>query len=388
MAQPSSLTYSRRYHALAWMTPFLLLGGALFTSTVLFTFGLLLMLFVFISFQYLRYQTQHVKLINPRRTQWFYENESGEFVISLENHGLLPLHAATVTCTVYNVAGAVSMDKTAHAELPVTLEPKSTNEVRIPFETVQRGVTEIRAVHMEVFDVIRAGKASLTFAAAYTNEACVYPIPAPRKGLADHLFLRPGNQSMPLSVFEDPLLKIGARDYAYGDSFRSIDWHATARQQALQTKEVERQQFQEWSLFMNVTETNSERFEQQLKEMAYLILTAVEKGVTFEFYTNLQFARGGILHHPPGQGKEHGRAALQLLARIKKNSVLSSFDRLVEHVEKSSGIKPIVFYSALEDKKPSRLTRWQQHGTNLHTFIPHPASEREAETLEKEAATI
>ena len=42
------------------------------------------------------------------------------------------------------------------------------------------------------------------------------------------------------TLVEDPLRVIGARDYAYGDSFRQIDWKSTARRSKLQTRVYER----------------------------------------------------------------------------------------------------------------------------------------------------
>jgi uncharacterized protein (DUF58 family) len=42
------------------------------------------------------------------------------------------------------------------------------------------------------------------------------------------------------TLVEDPLRIIGARDYAYGDSFRQIDWKSTARRGKLQTRVYER----------------------------------------------------------------------------------------------------------------------------------------------------
>jgi uncharacterized protein (DUF58 family) len=42
------------------------------------------------------------------------------------------------------------------------------------------------------------------------------------------------------TLVEDPLRVIGARDYAYGDSFRQIDWKSTARRGKLQTRVFER----------------------------------------------------------------------------------------------------------------------------------------------------
>lgn len=55
------------------------------------------------------------------------------------------------------------------------------------------------------------------------------------------------------TLVEDPLRIIGARDYAYGDSFRQVDWKSTARRGKLQTRVVERASEPSVTVVLNVS---------------------------------------------------------------------------------------------------------------------------------------
>ena len=55
------------------------------------------------------------------------------------------------------------------------------------------------------------------------------------------------------TLVEDPLRIVGARDYAYGDSFRQVDWKSTARRGKLQTRVVERASEPSVTIVLNVS---------------------------------------------------------------------------------------------------------------------------------------
>jgi len=55
------------------------------------------------------------------------------------------------------------------------------------------------------------------------------------------------------TLVEDPLRIVGTRDYAYGDSFRQVDWKSTARRSKLQTRVVERASEPSVTIVLNVS---------------------------------------------------------------------------------------------------------------------------------------
>lgn len=88
--------------------------------------------------------------------------------------------------------------------------------------------------------------------AGLTDDVVVYPRVFPRHGLPVANREPYGALSALRTLVDDPLRIVGARDYAWGDDFRRIDWKASARRGKLQTRVHERASEPSVAILLNV----------------------------------------------------------------------------------------------------------------------------------------
>jgi uncharacterized protein (DUF58 family) len=120
---------------------------------------------------------------------------------------------------------------------------------------VQRGIWEFGPVQLSSGDIF--GFSVKRALLEEKQSIVVYPkiVPIHVLGLPTlHPF---GDFNTPRRVMEDPLRPVGAREYAPGDSFRHIDWKATARRHTLQTKLFEPSASRPLAVFLNTRTTRS-----------------------------------------------------------------------------------------------------------------------------------
>ncbi|GAB4564952.1 MAG: DUF58 domain-containing protein [Anaerolineae bacterium] len=156
------------------------------------------------------------------------------------------------------------------------------------------------------------------------EDLVVYPktVPITALGLpAHHPF---GDLRTHRRVLEDPLLVMGARDYAPGDSFRHIHWRATARRQALQTKVFEPSATRPIAIFLNVNtyEYVYEGIDLELQELAITAAASIarwawEQGLQVGLFANsITQPTGERVRIMPGSHTDQLLWIMEALARL------------------------------------------------------------------------
>ncbi len=151
----------------------------------------------------------------------------------------------------------------------------------------------------------------------------VYPrlIPLGRIGIPS--FFPAGDERSESRLFPDPTRTIGVRDYRPGDPLRAIHWKASARQRRLQVKVFEAATTRRIAFFIAAETFNGKAadpdgdFEFALSVAASLAHDAASHGASLGLYTNARLAdTGQPASLPPGGGREHPAAVLELLAKV------------------------------------------------------------------------
>jgi uncharacterized protein (DUF58 family) len=140
---------------------------------------------------------------------------------------------------------------------------------------VQRGIWEFGPVQLSSGDIF--GFSVKRALLEEKQSIVVYPkiVPIHVLGLPTlHPF---GDFNTPRRVMEDPLRPVGAREYAPGDSFRHIDWKATARRHTLQTKLFEPSASRPLAVFLNTrtTEFANEGIDREILELAVVTAASI-----------------------------------------------------------------------------------------------------------------
>jgi uncharacterized protein (DUF58 family) len=137
-------------------------------------------------------------------------------------------------------------------------------------------------------------------------------------------------------IFEDPTRIQGVREYKPGDSLRRMDWKTSARTGSLQVRRYEPAISLETAVFLNLNSDDyAQRYRSQSTELGIVVAASVAAHLTQRrqavgLFTNgtdpfaLPPAEGNVAPlvpaHPPGKGREHLMAVLDLLARIERSS--------------------------------------------------------------------
>jgi len=151
----------------------------------------------------------------------------------------------------------------------------------------------------------------------------VYPklIPLGRIGIPS--FFPAGDERSESRLFPDPTRTVGVRDYRPGDSLRAIHWKASARQRRLQVKVFEAATTRRIALFVAAETFNGgtadpdSDFEFALSVAASLAHNVADQGASVGLYANARLAdTGQPASLPPGGGRQHPAAVLELLAKV------------------------------------------------------------------------
>jgi uncharacterized protein (DUF58 family) len=132
----------------------------------------------------------------------------------------------------------------------LALLPRQRISRGVQMKAQRRGFYRFDPFYLRVSDVLGLSGETLTLE---NNDAIiVYPRTFPIASIP--LQCREPFGALPAlrSLVEDPLRIVGARDYAYGDSFRQIDWKSTARRNRLQTRVYERASEPSLTIVLNV----------------------------------------------------------------------------------------------------------------------------------------
>jgi uncharacterized protein (DUF58 family) len=135
-----------------------------------------------------------------------------------------------------------------------------------------------------------------------------------------------GELRSPVRLFEDPSRVRGVRDYAHGDSLRTIHWKATARAGQLQVREEEPTRSMTLALCLNVASYEQhwqgilpEQTEHLISVAASLAAWGLERNYAVGVAANatlVQAEKGRSLLAAPGRGRNQLTYILETLAGV------------------------------------------------------------------------
>jgi uncharacterized protein (DUF58 family) len=222
----------------------ILLIGGLLRNQPLLIMGLLLGLAVFIAWLWAKYALAELTYTRELSEHRVFYMEPLTLTCSITNNKPLPVPRLQLDDTVPNELRLDNVEiegiKGLDATLPLLYSLGWYERVSRKFEArgLPRGVYNFGPVALTSGDIFSFFTRSTIREQA--DELIVYPRIVPVDALklpADMLFGDFKAAVRPLLT--DPLRLLGTRPYQYGDSVRYINWKATARARALQTKVFE-----------------------------------------------------------------------------------------------------------------------------------------------------
>lgn len=316
-------------------------------SALLFLIGVMLLLFYGISTFYEKHVTDQLSLTNDRVKLKMFPGDKEVIHFELDQHGRLPILNGKLSIkldTLIDPDVKVKLEQkaTVTVDLPLHLYGKEKVEYTLPFQAKARGVVKVRGLQVHVPNALSFGGVQATYDPLYRTEIIVYPTPLPVAGIEQMNPKNRGGRQAKWSLHENQMVTIGTRGYVAGDPFNRIHWKASAKNQELQTRIIEKSADLSWMFIVNVRHEHDGRtmgitpeLEQALSHITYMCRYAAENGIPYEIIMNVR-AHGPFpfLHLPIGEGKEQLAKALELLARVDRNSLTTSFDSMLMFLRK------------------------------------------------------
>lgn len=321
----------------------------------------------------------NLDLANARQSIKLFPGEEAELTFEFQNHSIFPMINGD-----FQFQTGPSIKATKHVEssskhwnqfkLPLSIMGKRKTTIRIPVKAEQRGTSKIRNLVYIFPHLFNFDKVNLTYSPLFHTEFVVFPTLIPVKGIEDVFYMIQGSQRTRFSPFEDVLSPLGTRDYHYNDPFHRINWKASAKTQGLQTNVYEKDVDMTFIFIVNLgLEKNfkmshfSKNMEQTLSQTAYLCRYATEKGFPFEVFINAR--KPGKVPYvilPEGEGKTHYLHALEMLARIQRQSMVVPFNQMLHRIGQQL-YKPVtvIFVGDIPPDTGEIMKTWKNKQKNV-----------------------
>ncbi|RPF50160.1 DUF58 domain-containing protein [Aquisalibacillus elongatus] len=335
----------------------------------------LILLHVFSQF-YDKHVDDYLVIENPERIVRCYPGDQAELYLWFKQRGILPIINAKIVVTYdlvleSNISSSSKSTNNETVELPLTLLSFESKKVTLPVIAKSRGVGKVRSIKIVVPNLLGFGEIDLIYNRFYKQEVIVYPSLTEVKGIQ---LLEPrnnGDQQAQHSIYEQPLLQYGTRDYVSGDPFNRIHWKATAKKDQLQTKVVEKVNQLSWCFVVNVKVPYHGgvigKIEYLLEHLAYLCRYATENQIPFEIYINVRGRKGvPYIHLPQGEGHNHLMRALELLARVNPLGLTAPYDQTLAHVNQQYKPPYVIHLGTLEAQHEQVLNLWRRQGHRVY----------------------
>ncbi len=308
----------------------LLLASVLLRNGLLFIVGLTLLLAALIAWLWERTCLSGVEYRRELSQRRAFFGEEIELTIEIVNRKLLPLAWLAVEESVPTELAPRGWVTPTHIagrsllHLLLALRPYERVRRHYHIHCATRGEHSFGPATLRSGDIFGFATRELRLTAE--ARLLVYPrvVPIAELGLpARDPF---GDRAVRQWLFQDPLRTVGVRDYAPGDSLRTIHWAATARRQALQVKLHEPTTSYQVILFLNLHTYGDawwwptylpDLLELTVTTAASLVAWAAEREYAVGLYANgnLRFSEAR-LRVAPGRDPEQLTHLLEALARV------------------------------------------------------------------------
>lgn len=217
----------------------------------------------------------------------------------------------------------------------------------------KRGWYKLESVSMTGGDLL--GLTNKTKQIALQGQLIVYPLPAevPIHELPSHSWQ--GDTSVRRWIIEDPFVITGARDYRAGDSYKQVNWKATARAGRMQVHQYDYTADRKLMIYLNAedkdgmwrTVNNEALIERGIEWAAGAAQAVVLSGMEAGFATNMNLVGelDSAVIEPRG-GNEHLFDLYEAMAKLELLRTERFSDMLEREADASYSQRDILILSA------------------------------------------
>lgn len=306
-----------------------------------------------------------------------YKGESGILKIKVAQRGIMPLLGARLTITAgndieFNNDQALKIRHQTETAVVFTVLPKKETILEIPYTAVHRGVSYIISSQLNIPRIFGFGHMELSQVGAAKHEIIIYPDKfavhnEQIKYKADEGLFQNND-----SLYKDPLVTIGNREYMPSDSFRDINWKQTARTGELQSKVFEKTTYSDWLILVNLRSETAfappKNIEEIFEKLSYLTGEIAKENITYSMIANMRtFDEGHFFRIDDLNGVRSYRVILEVLAKIKTVTFTIAFERFLNHVRQYEKLPTHIIFTgesnALIDKE---LRYFERRGVTIY----------------------
>lgn len=316
-----------------------------------FLIGVILGVFSLVSIIYQKNLGTKLHLVNSKQQKLQFQQQETDWEITFRNSGF-PIVGASLTIIFDKKVEPVHKAHlesihSYHVKVPFSIGFNQEVAIKIPLLAKKRGLAKIRSIEIVIPQIFGFEKTILEYDKPFLQEILVYPKTKAVKNLELMESIKTGDVSVNKSLFFDYLSPIGSRDYTSSDSFKQINWKATAKMQKLQTKVFEPIADSGVHLTLNITEKNSiiANFEEQIEYLTFIIYY-LEK-IKIPYSISINFRSHGQLpfyYLPKGLGKNQLQTALKMLAVVDQLFLPYSFEKMMGYYLKHLNNQPYVLH--------------------------------------------
>ena len=356
---------------------------------ILWFIAVVLIMVFFQGFAYSRYVSRALKVERSFGKPNAAPGETVALNIAVTNKSLLPLtwvhmeESVPVELKLRNDSVRRHYNNVEYIHnIVMSLLPLQRVNRRYSVEFTKRGYYELKQLEMNIADLLGDSSHACTIQAPAS--IVIYPRLA---DMSDSLLPASGIQgdiSVNRWILDDPTMLIGHREYARGDSFKSINWKRTAKERQLMVNRHDFTSDQKFMVLLDMDELediwsskNGYKVERAIEVCAFVCERLITQGIPTGFATNALYGgsrENGILE--PGAGNNQLGEVMDCLGRIQYYRK-SDFEATLDLAEKESGwgTEFIIVVPRLREQLVSKLRGRVRLKVTIITMEPYVIAE-------------
>lgn len=311
-----------------------------------------------------------------------YKGETGVLKIRIAQKGIMPILGGKLKVTAgddikFINDQALKIRQQTETVVSFTVLPKRVTIVEIPYVAANRGVSKVVSSHIKIPRIFSFGHMDLKQIGAAQHEIIIYPDKYAVHNEPLKIKIAQGLFKHQDSLYNDPLLTLGNREYMETDSLRDINWKQSARMGKLQSKIYEKTTYTEWLILVNLRSESvfapPENIETIFEKLSYLTGEIAKEDITYSMIANMKtFDEGNYFRIDDLNGIKSYRPILEALAKIKTVTFTIAFERFLNHIRHYEKIPSHIIFTGDSDELIDReLTYFLHRGVTIYKLNEH-----------------